>query len=95
MALRRDAEQILTVFRNPAKLGVFSIKDGALVSSLGGVRSSLSRIHSDLDVILKHANASPGRSRQGRTSHFARAETGLRGWSHRTRTQESVRDPCI
>ena len=73
MALRRDAEQILTVFRNPAKLGVFSIKDGALVSSLGGVRSSLSRIHSDLDVILKHANASPGRSRQGRTSHFARA----------------------
>ena len=75
MALRRDAEQILTVFRNPAKLGVFSIKDGALVSSLGGVRSSLSRIHSDLDVILKHANASPGRSRQGRTSHFARAET--------------------
>jgi hypothetical protein len=43
MALRRDAEQILTVFRNPAKLGVFSIKDGALVSSLGGVRSSLSR----------------------------------------------------
>ena len=95
MALRRDAEQILTVFRNPAKLGVFSIKDGALVSSLGGVRSSLSRIHSDLDVILKHANASPGRSRQGRTSHFARPETGLRGWSHRTRTQESVRDPCI
>ncbi len=64
MALRRDAEQILTVFRNPAKLGVFSIKDGALVSSLGGVGSSLSRIHSDLDVILKHANASPGRSRQ-------------------------------
>ena len=95
MALRRDAEQILTVFRNPAKLGVFSIKDGALVSSLGGVRSSLSRIHSDLDVILKHANASPGRSRQGRTSHFARAETGMRGWRHRTRTQESVRDPCI
>ena len=82
MALRRDAEQILTVFRNPAKLGVFSIKDGALVSSLGGVRSSLSRIHSDLDVILKHANASPGRSRQGRTSHFARAETvsGPRHW---------------
>jgi hypothetical protein len=75
MALRRDAEQILTVFRNPAKLGVFSIKDGALVSSLDGVPSSLSRIHSDLDVILKHANASPGRSRQGRTSHFARAET--------------------
>jgi len=34
MALRRDAEQILTVFRNPAKLGVFSTKDGALVSSL-------------------------------------------------------------
>jgi hypothetical protein len=92
MALRRDAEQILTVFRNPAKLGVFSIKDGALVSSLGGVRSSLSRIHSDLDVILKHANASPGRSRQGRTSHFARAETGLRGWGDRTRTQ--VRQPC-
>jgi hypothetical protein len=74
--------QILTVFRNPAKLGVFSIKDGALVSSLGGVRSSLSRIHSDLDVILKHANASPGRSRQGRTSHFARAET-VSGPRHR------------
>jgi YVTN family beta-propeller protein len=34
MALRRDAEQVLTVFRNPAKLGVFSTKDGALVSSL-------------------------------------------------------------
>jgi DNA-binding beta-propeller fold protein YncE len=34
MALRRDAGQVLTVFRNPAKLGVFSTKDGALVSSL-------------------------------------------------------------
>jgi hypothetical protein len=32
------------------------------------------------------------RSRQGRTSHFARAETGLRGWAFRIRTGESVRE---
>ena len=34
MALRRDAGQVLTVFRNPAKLAVFSIEDGALLASL-------------------------------------------------------------
>jgi hypothetical protein len=34
------------------------------------------------------------RSRQGRTSHFARAETGLRGWAFRIRTGESVRELC-
>jgi DNA-binding beta-propeller fold protein YncE len=33
MALRRDVGQILTVFRNPAKLAAFSIKDGALLAS--------------------------------------------------------------
>ena len=33
MALRRDAGEILTVFRNPAKLAAFSIKDGALLAS--------------------------------------------------------------
>jgi DNA-binding beta-propeller fold protein YncE len=31
MALRRDTGEILTVFRNPAKLAAFSIKDGALL----------------------------------------------------------------
>jgi hypothetical protein len=61
-----------------------------LVRARLGVR--LSRIHSDLDVILKHANASPDRSRRGRTSHFARAETGLPGWACRIRTGESVRE---
>ena len=34
MALRRDAGQVLTVFRNPAKFAVFSIEDGALLASL-------------------------------------------------------------
>ena len=34
MALRRDAGQLLTVFRNPAKLAVFSIADGARLASL-------------------------------------------------------------
>jgi hypothetical protein len=34
MALHRDAGHVLTVFRNPAKLGVFSMKDGSLVTSL-------------------------------------------------------------
>jgi hypothetical protein len=33
MALRLDAGQILTVFRNPAKLAAFSIKDGAMLAS--------------------------------------------------------------
>jgi len=33
MALRRDTGEILTVFRNPAKLAAFSIKDGALLAS--------------------------------------------------------------
>ena len=33
MALRREAGQALTVFRNPAKLAAFSIKDGALLAS--------------------------------------------------------------
>jgi DNA-binding beta-propeller fold protein YncE len=33
MALRRDAGEILTVFRNPAKLAAFSITDGALLAS--------------------------------------------------------------
>jgi DNA-binding beta-propeller fold protein YncE len=33
MALRRDAGEILTVFRNPAKLAAFSMKDGALLAS--------------------------------------------------------------
>ena len=33
MALRRDAGQVLTVFRNPAKLAAFSMKDGALLAS--------------------------------------------------------------
>jgi DNA-binding beta-propeller fold protein YncE len=33
MALRRDAGEILTVFRNPSKLAAFSIKDGALLAS--------------------------------------------------------------
>jgi YVTN family beta-propeller protein len=33
MALRRDTAEILTVFRNPAKLAAFSIKDGALLAS--------------------------------------------------------------
>ena len=31
MALRRDAGEILTVFRNPAQFAAFSIKDGALL----------------------------------------------------------------
>jgi hypothetical protein len=34
MALRRDVGQLLTVFRNPAKLAVFSIADGARMASL-------------------------------------------------------------
>ncbi len=33
MALNRDAGHVLTVFRSPAKLGVFSMKDGSLVTS--------------------------------------------------------------
>jgi len=33
LALRRDAGQILTVFRNPAKLAAFSTKDGTLLAS--------------------------------------------------------------
>jgi DNA-binding beta-propeller fold protein YncE len=33
MALRRDAGEILTVFRNPAKLAVISAKDGVLLAS--------------------------------------------------------------
>jgi hypothetical protein len=43
MALRRDAEQILTVFRNPAKLGVFSIKDGAAAKGRFGRGSDLAQ----------------------------------------------------
>jgi len=34
MALRRDAGQLLTVFRNPAKLAAFSIADGARLAIL-------------------------------------------------------------
>jgi YVTN family beta-propeller protein len=33
MALHRAAGQVFTIFRNPAKLGVFSIKDGALIAT--------------------------------------------------------------
>ena len=33
MALYPNAGQVLTIFRSPAKLGVFSIKDGALLAS--------------------------------------------------------------
>jgi hypothetical protein len=34
MALHPSAGHVLTIFRSPAKLGVFSIKDGALLASL-------------------------------------------------------------
>ena len=33
MALHRAAQQVLTIFRNPAKLGAFSSKDGTLIAS--------------------------------------------------------------
>ena len=33
MALNHDAGHVLAAFRNPAKLGVFSMKDGALIAS--------------------------------------------------------------
>ena len=34
MALDEDAQQVLVAFRNPAKLGVFSIRDGASIANL-------------------------------------------------------------
>ena len=34
MALRPDAGHVLSIFREPAKLGVFSVKDGSLIVSL-------------------------------------------------------------
>jgi YVTN family beta-propeller protein len=34
LAINRAARQVLAIFRNPAKLGVFSITDGALVASV-------------------------------------------------------------
>jgi hypothetical protein len=44
------------------------------------------------------AEATPRRTHRGVSAarpRLAMAETGLRGWPERTRTQISVREPCI